>query len=193
MFSKKSFVAGLIAGCVISGGVTVFAGQSISAIVSGSHFKFNGVEKQLPSGYVTIGYNGHTYVPARFVAEQLGANVGWEASTSTVTIDSAANSGGSNVTPSPTSAVKIVSVVSPVHRNGVETVVAHVPPGTTASIEVDYKSGPSQAAGLDEKTADASGNVSWSFKVGGNTTLGSWPVTVSDNGASDKAYFEVVQ
>jgi micrococcal nuclease len=88
--------------------------------------------------------------------------------------------------------VKILSIVSPVPRNGTETVVAQVPPGTTASIEVDYASGPSHAAGLEDKTADSSGKVSWSWHVGGRTTLGSWPVIVSDNGASDQASFEVV-
>jgi hypothetical protein len=94
MFSKKSFVAG----CVLAGGSAVFASQNISAIVAGTHFKFNGVEKPLPAGYVSVGYQGHTYVPARFVAEQLGAQVGFDSSSNTVTFTTATTNNGGGAT-----------------------------------------------------------------------------------------------
>lgn len=91
--SKKSFLAGLIAGVVLAGGSAVFAGQSISASIADVNYKFNGVQTPLTSGYVSINYGGHTYVPARFIGEQLGATVGWDSSSNTVTVDS--NGGGS--------------------------------------------------------------------------------------------------
>jgi hypothetical protein len=88
--------------------------------------------------------------------------------------------------------VEIISVTSPAHRNSYATLKAKVPPGATATIEVDYKSGPSHAAGLGPKQAGPDGIVTWTWKVGGNTTIGTWPITVSCNGASASTQFEVV-
>ncbi|MGG1517468.1 hypothetical protein ABE504_18795 [Paenibacillus oryzisoli] len=90
-------------------------------------------------------------------------------------------------------AVQIVSVTSPAARNATATLKAKVAPGATTSIVVHYKSGPSTAAGLETKEADSNGNVSWSWKVGGNTSLGSWPITVRSGNASAETSFEVVR
>jgi micrococcal nuclease len=62
---------------------------------------------------------------------------------------------------------------------------------TSCSIEVDYKSGPSTAAGLVVKTSDSAGNVSWTWKVGANTTPGSWPITVMCGDASAQTHINV--
>lgn len=88
--------------------------------------------------------------------------------------------------------IQIISVSSPAPRNSTATLKAKVAPGATASIVVHYKSGPSTAAGLEPKKADSNGNVSWSWHVGGNTTLGSWRITVSSDGSSEDTTFEVV-
>jgi hypothetical protein len=64
-------------------------------------------------------------------------------------------------------------------------------PNTSCSIEVDYKSGPSTAAGLGAKTSDAAGNVSWTWKVAGNTTPGSWPITVTCGSGSAQTHITV--
>jgi micrococcal nuclease len=64
------------------------------------------------------------------------------------------------------------------------TLQVRTDPNTLCSIEVDYKSGPSTAAGLLPKTSDSAGNVSWTWKVGANTTPGSWPITVTCGDAS---------
>jgi len=89
--------------------------------------------------------------------------------------------------------VKLISVTSPAARNSYATLKAKMVIGCTASIEVDYKSGPSKAQGLESKKADANGNVSWTWRVGGRTTLGFWPITVSCNGESVVTEFEVVR
>jgi len=47
------------------------------------------------------------------------------------------------------------------------------------SIDVEYASGPSTAAGLGDKTASSTGVITWSWKVGGRTTLGTWPIYIS--------------
>jgi hypothetical protein len=91
-----------------------------------------------------------------------------------------------------TAIVKILSVTSPAPRNSTATLKAKVAPGATASIVVHYKSGPSKAAGLESKKADSDGNVSWSWHVGGNTTLGNWRITVSSGNSSVETTFEVV-
>ncbi len=96
------------------------------------------------------------------------------------------------VTKEEKASIQIISVSSPAPRNSTATLKAKVAPGATASIVVHYKSGPSTAAGLEPKKADSNGNVSWSWHVGGNTTLGNWGITVSSEGSSEDTTFEVV-
>jgi hypothetical protein len=75
--------------------------------------------------------------------------------------------------------VRITSVTSPAYRNSYATLTAKTHAGARCSIEVDYLSGPSTAAGLVDKTASSSGAVSWTWKVGGRTTKGTWPIYVA--------------
>lgn len=58
------------------------------------------------------------------------------------------------------------------------TLTAAVSPARRCSIVVHYKSGRSRAQGLFAKTPRA-GRVSWTWKVGTNTTPGRWAITVS--------------
>jgi len=74
--------------------------------------------------------------------------------------------------------LEIPSVTSPVRPGATATLRAVTAPGANCSIVVYYKSGPSTAAGLGPKTADASGNVSWSWTVGTRTTPGTWRIVV---------------
>jgi hypothetical protein len=86
-------------------------------------------------------------------------------------------------TPRPTSGssitVRITGLTSPVSRGAFATLVARTTAGASCTIVVEYKSGPSKAAGLGPATANGSGSVSWTWKVGSRTTVGSWPVTVT--------------
>jgi hypothetical protein len=75
--------------------------------------------------------------------------------------------------------VRITSVTSPAYRNSYATLGARTHAGARCSIEVDYASGPSSAAGLLDKTATSGGTVGWTWKIGGRTTLGTWPIYVS--------------
>ncbi len=74
--------------------------------------------------------------------------------------------------------VKFVSVRSPVLRGGTGLVVIQTTPGTPCTITVIYSSGPSHAQGLDPKTADTRGRITWSWKIGTRTTRGAWPIVV---------------
>jgi micrococcal nuclease len=71
------------------------------------------------------------------------------------------------------------------------TLKVRTAPNTPCSIEVDYKSGPSTAAGLIPKTSDGAGNVSWTWMVGANTTPGAWPITVTCGDSSAQTHITV--
>jgi hypothetical protein len=75
--------------------------------------------------------------------------------------------------------LEIASVTSPVKRGASATLTAKTAPGVNCTIIVYYKSGPSKASGLGPKTADAEGNVSWTWKVGTTTSPGTWGIFVT--------------
>jgi len=85
------------------------------------------------------------------------------------------------VTPEPEQELflEIVSVTDPIGQGYTATLRAKTNPGAYCTITVYYKSGPSSASGLYSKTADNEGDVSWSWKVGTRTTLGSWRIVVT--------------
>lgn len=80
--------------------------------------------------------------------------------------------------PSGSLTLQIVSVTSPVNPGDNATLIAQTIPGANCEITVYYKSGPSSASGLGPKTADSSGRVSWTWKVGTNTSPGNWQIVV---------------
>jgi hypothetical protein len=88
--------------------------------------------------------------------------------------------------------VRILSIEpNPVRRGTFALIKATAPAGSHVSITIRYKSGTSIAKGLASKMADERGNVSWQWKVGGNTTPGVWQITVNVASYSDVMYFEV--
>jgi hypothetical protein len=90
-------------------------------------------------------------------------------------------------------AARLVSVTSPARRNSYATLVAHVVPARRCTITVLYKSGPSEAQGLNPRRP-RHGRVSWTWKVGGNTTLGRWPIQVICGSAgSFRTHFRVIR
>jgi hypothetical protein len=84
----------------------------------------------------------------------------------------AAAAGGS----SGSARVRLVQVTSPVSAGSEASVTVAVSPAQTCSITVTYKSGPSQAAGLDPQRGT---RITWTWTVGTNTTPGRWPIVVS--------------
>lgn len=97
-------------------------------------------------------------------------------------------------TASPSPAQPVVTFVNApltVGRGSNATLQVKTAANTSCSIEVDYKSGPSKAAGLGAATSDATGNVSWTWKVGANTTPGSWPIIVTCGSASGQTAINV--
>lgn len=88
--------------------------------------------------------------------------------------------------------ITFVSYPATVSRNQNATVTIKGAPNTTYSITVYYKSGPSEAEGLEAKVSDGDGYVSWSWKVGGRTSEGTFRIVVSGGGVSETVYFTVV-
>jgi hypothetical protein len=70
---------------------------------------------------------------------------------------------------------RLVQVTSPVSAGSEASVTVAVSPAQTCSITVNYKSGPSQAAGLYPQRGT---RISWTWTVGTNTTPGRWPIVV---------------
>ena len=95
--------------------------------------------------------------------------------------------------PNVATTARLVSVTSPVAHNAQATLVAHVVPAQRCKIAVLYKNGPSHAQGLRPKSP-VHGRVSWTWVVGGNTTLGTWPIHVNCGSAgSFRTHFKVVR
>ena len=93
--------------------------------------------------------------------------------------------------PSTTTAVTLLNAPLTVARSHFATLKAKTAPNTSCSIELDYASGPSTAAGLGERTSNGAGAVSWTWKVGSNTARGAWPITVTCGGASAETHITV--
>ena len=88
---------------------------------------------------------------------------------------------------------RLVGVTSPARRNAEATLIARVGPTQRCTIAVLYKSGPSQAKGLGPKRP-VHGYVVWKWRVGGNTTLGKWPIQVNCGSAgSFRTHFNVIR
>ena len=106
-------------------------------------------------------------------------------------VESAICDRGHYITPSVFGGLEIVSVTSPVSKGSYAAVAARISPSASCSITVYYKSGPSKAIGLEPKTADASGMVSWTWKVGIRTTSGTWRIVVNCNGVTKETMHTV--
>lgn len=72
----KKFILGIVVGTFLSITTGVFASESVQTSLFPAFFKINGLNAPLDDKeYAVLNYQGHAYVPARFIAEQLGAFV----------------------------------------------------------------------------------------------------------------------
>lgn len=83
---KRTIVAVVCTGVLGLTGIVMASGQSVPELAANVKFQFNDVEKQLPPGYAVLHYNDRIYVPARFIAEELGADVIWESQSQKIII-----------------------------------------------------------------------------------------------------------
>ena len=85
-------------------------------------------------------------------------------------------------TPEPTKkplSVAKVSLTESVEGGDKAKVVINTATAAECVIGVTYDSGPSEAAGLEPKTADGAGTVTWSWTVGGTTAKGTYPIDIT--------------
>jgi hypothetical protein len=93
-----------------------------------------------------------------------------------------------------TAECRIISVSISVSPGDEATVKAHGKPCTEYSIEVVYSSGPSTAAGLENKVSDKEGYIEWSWTVGSNVKPGIYKIKVKgESGEFATAIFEVTE
>ena len=79
VFPMKKFIVGLIVGLILATSSSVFAANPIKLIVNG-----NEIHPDVPPQIV----DGRTLVPARALAEALGANVEWDGANNAVVVKS---------------------------------------------------------------------------------------------------------
>jgi micrococcal nuclease len=95
--------------------------------------------------------------------------------------------------PTAATTARLVGVTSPARRNAEASLIARVAPTRRCTIAVLYKSGPSHAEGLGAERP-VHGYVVWKWRVGGNTTLGTWPIQVNCGSAgSFRTHFTVIR
>jgi micrococcal nuclease len=89
------------------------------------------------------------------------------------------------------SSLSVISYTENTLQGEIASITIQGKPNTEYVITVTYKSGPSQAQGLEPQTSNASGKVTWSWKVGSRTTPGPYPIEIKGGGESTKVYFTV--
>lgn len=74
--------------------------------------------------------------------------------------------------------ISVISLTSPIKAGSNATLKIKGLPNTEFSISVYYSSGESEASGLQDKTSDSDGKVSWTWKVGSRTKPGEYHIEV---------------
>lgn len=86
----KQLLTGILAGILISTPIHMYANDIKTKVEAWAtpyvQFVFDDEITPLPLGYTILNYEGRTYVPTRFVAEQLEAEVAWNEATQTISI-----------------------------------------------------------------------------------------------------------
>ena len=129
-------------------------------------------------------------VGAKVLRTDLDGNIVCDSDGKKVTCDGDKDSSSSN---NSTSNISLVSLTSPVSRGNNATISIKGLPNTAYDIDVMYSSGASKASGLEDKTSDSEGNVSWTFKVSSNVKVGTYEVKITDGENSVSYSLEVIQ
>lgn len=126
-------------------------------------------------------------VGAKVLRTDLDGNIVCDSDGVDVTCKGDKDSSSDSSSSAAASNINLVSLTSPISRGSDVTVSIKGLPNTTYDIEVIYSSGESKASGLEDKTSDSEGNVSWTFKVSSNVKPGTYEVKITD-GSSNASY-----
>ena len=133
-------------------------------------------------------------VGAKVLRTDLDGNIVCDSDGKKVTCDGDKDSSSnSNSNSTSTSDINLVSMTTPVSRGSDATISIKGVPNITYDIDVMYSSGESKASGLEDKTSDSEGNVSWTFKVSSNVKVGTYEVKITDGENSVSYSLEVIQ
>jgi len=80
------------------------------------------------------------------------------------------------------STLRLLNLTSRVKRGETAAITVSGQPGTAYAIEIRLGRNVSTSSGLEPKTADTSGVVSWSWRVGPISELGEYRVVVTGGG-----------
>lgn len=85
------FTTGLLSGIILSTTIAVNAdlldGTTVSAVIPNKiALKIDGTYQSIPSEYNVLYYQGHNYLPYRYIAESLGGTVEWDGVTNTIEV-----------------------------------------------------------------------------------------------------------
>ena len=130
-------------------------------------------------------------VGAKVLRTDLDGNIVCDSDGVDVTCNGDKESSSDSSSRTTSSNINLVSLDSPVSKGSDVTVSIKGLPNTTYDIDVIYSSGASKASGLEDKTSDSEGNVSWTFKVSSNVKPGTYEVKISDGEDSASYSLEV--
>lgn len=88
---------------------------------------------------------------------------------------------------------EVITEPGSIYRGNTATVTICGEPNTTYQITVYVKSGASEADGLESKTSDAAGYVSWSWKVGSRSSGGTYRIVISGCGESRTLEYTILE
>jgi len=88
--------------------------------------------------------------------------------------------------------ISLVSITSPIGVNNTAILEIKGVPNIEYSIAVYYSTTTSSASGLENKTSDSSGYVSWSWKVGARVKSGAYKIVINGGNESFTTYFTVI-
>jgi len=74
----KKFISGALFGLLLSLGTVVYGSSPIQEFLVSVKYYFNYTPVELGDEYATINYNGHVYVPIRFITETMGAEIEYD-------------------------------------------------------------------------------------------------------------------
>lgn len=75
----KKFLLGLAIGIGVASASVVYASDTIQAYLFPADIYINGDFKNVDGPeYAVLNYNGHAYVPIRYISENMGASVNYE-------------------------------------------------------------------------------------------------------------------
>ena len=156
---------------------------SYAIIMVGESNSYNHPYQSIIDRYQSIG--------SKVLRTDLDGNISCDSDGNKVNCNGDKESNSNSNKPS-TSNISLVNLTSPVSKGNNATISIKGIPNTLYDIDVMYSSGESKASGLEDKTSDSEGNVSWNFKVSSNVKIGVYDVIISDGDNSVTYSLEVV-